>query len=146
MNAIPTIKRVMTPFPYHIEQDKSLIEARELMHSHGIRHLPVTNNTELVGVISERDITLALSLAKHFVDEKDIPVSDACTFHPFTVELETRLDVVVLEMAKRHIGSVVVMKAGKLAGIFTTTDACQCYGEFLQSFLVSPSDQDPEIA
>jgi hypothetical protein len=36
-------------------------------------------------------------------------------------------------MADRHIGSAVVTRQGKLAGIFTWVDACRCFGDCLRA-------------
>jgi hypothetical protein len=35
-------------------------------------------------------------------------------------------------MAERRLGSVVVLRKGELAGIFTTVDACHYFAHFLQ--------------
>jgi hypothetical protein len=35
-------------------------------------------------------------------------------------------------MAKRRLGAALVVKDGRLAGIFTLTDACQCFAESLR--------------
>jgi len=43
------------------------------------------------------------------------------------------LDHVLMEMADRHIGSVLVVREKRLAGIFTVTDACRRFGEFLRA-------------
>ncbi len=36
-------------------------------------------------------------------------------------------------MAKRKIGSALITRKGKLAGVFTSIDACQVFAEYLQS-------------
>jgi CBS domain-containing protein len=56
MKKIPAIKTVMTPFPYSVEQKANVEAALAIMDSHTIHHLPVTNDGELAGVISSRDI------------------------------------------------------------------------------------------
>jgi hypothetical protein len=45
-------------------------------------------------------------------------------------------------MARHHIGSVLVVKRKKLAGIFTVTDACRSYGEFLRAMFPDPPDDE----
>ena len=52
----------------------------------------------------------------------------------------------VLEAARlmndRHIGSVLVTCKGKLAGLFTVTDACRHFGEYLrQQFAPGGGDE-----
>jgi CBS domain-containing protein len=46
--------------------------------------------------------------------------------------MTTPLDEVTSEMATRHVGSAVVLRHGKLAGIFSTVDACRLLAEFLR--------------
>ena len=42
-------------------------------------------------------------------------------------------------MAQNHIGCALVVKNGRLAGIFTTTDACRHYSELLRT-IHAPGD------
>ena len=56
------------------------------------------------------------------------------------VDLHTRLDQVVIEMAKRRVGSALVVRDGRLAGILTATDVCRLYGELLTQ-LAPPVDE-----
>jgi CBS domain-containing protein len=64
--------------------------------------------------------------------ESELTVRDVYIADPYIVDLNEPLDHVLLTMAQKHIGSVLVTKNGKLAGLFTTTDACRCFGEFLR--------------
>jgi len=50
----------MTPFPYCVQAEDSLLYAREIMVRHEIRHLPVKKGHTLVGVLSDRDLKRAL--------------------------------------------------------------------------------------
>ena len=52
MKHMPLIKSVMTPFPYSIETERSLDDARAMMNRHNVHHLPVMQNGRLIGVIS----------------------------------------------------------------------------------------------
>ena len=60
MTHMPTTISVMTPFPYCVQVDDSLVYAREVMVRHQIRHLPVKKGSLLVGVLSDRDLKRAL--------------------------------------------------------------------------------------
>ena len=51
------LTNVMTPNPVTIDAGATVKEANDLMNSHSFRHLPVTENGELTGIISVRDIT-----------------------------------------------------------------------------------------
>jgi acetoin utilization protein AcuB len=130
---IPPMKAIMTPFPYSVERGDPIARARSLMAKHGIRHLPVMDRGKLVGVVADRDITLALDPARGLPPEKKLKVNDACVRQAYVVESTEPLDNVLLQMAEKHIGSALVVKEGRLVGIFTATDACRRYGEFLRS-------------
>lgn len=139
---IPEIKSVMTPFPWHIHIEDSLSRATEVMAEHEIRHLPVTDGGELVGIVSERDIGLLLTPNLGPERQAGLTVGDACVRDAYVVDLSTRLDRVLLEMAERHIDSALVVKSGRLAGIFTATDACRCFGELLRAQFPDPGGNE----
>ncbi|MCC7410810.1 MAG: CBS domain-containing protein [Gammaproteobacteria bacterium] len=129
MKHIPPVKSVMTPFPYSIDLQATATQALELMHKHAIRHLPVTDGGHaLVGVVSEHD----LKLLTRADDAEPVRVRDICTPEPYVVDLEEPLDNVLLVMAARHIGSALITRKGRLAGVFTATDACRSFGEHLR--------------
>jgi CBS domain-containing protein len=48
------------------------------------------------------------------------------------VEMSAPLDEVAGEMAARHIGSAIVVRHGRLAGIFSAVDACRLLAEILR--------------
>lgn len=141
MKHVPLMKSVMTPFPYSIDINATIREAQAMMSDHDIRHLPVKDNGELVSVISDRAIRLATQASvERSIDQ--LRVRDLCEAEAYIVDLTERLDSVLLRMAQRHIGSVLVAKNGKLVGIFTTTDACRCYGEYLRSLFPTGNGHD----
>jgi len=121
----------MTPFPYSIGIDEPLAAAADMMSEHQFRHLPVVEGTELVGVLSERLVREAIERARQTGSESI--VRDAPVLEAYVVGLDAQLDNVVLAMADRHLSSALVVKNGRLAGIFTSTDACRCLGEHLRS-------------
>ena len=133
LTQMPRAKTVMTPFPWSVAAQDSLGRAIEMMQEHGIRHLPVEEDGVLVGVVSDRDIKNLLSITAGHMGRQDLKICDALARDPYVVDISTPLDEVVLEMADRHIGSALVTKQGKLVGIFTVTDACRSFGEFLRS-------------
>lgn len=133
MKGIPGIKAVMTPFPYAIALDATVGEARRLMREHGIRHLPVVEGHTLVGVVTERDINLLGAAGLSAVDADRVSVRQVHTPEPYVVELEEPLDNVLATMAARHIGSALVTRKGRLAGVFTASDACRAYAEDLRA-------------
>lgn len=124
----PLLKTAMTPFPHAVDVDEPLARATEFMQAHDVRHLPVTEEARLVGVVSERDIRGApLRRGARGLRVRDVYVPDL-----YIVDLNEPLDNVLLTMAERHIGSAIVTRKGRLAGLFTYTDACRSFGEYLR--------------
>ena len=52
----PAIQKFMTTQPQSIESKEKLEKAKEVMAKYGIRHLPVTREGEVIGMLSEREI------------------------------------------------------------------------------------------
>jgi CBS domain-containing protein len=132
VNHEPRVKSVMSPFPFSVALDAPLLEARKLMLEHHVRHLPVTRDHELKGIITDRDIKLLLGPEMDYPNPRELTVEDGFVADPYVVDINAPLSEVVLEMAKRHIGAALVTGHGRLAGIFTTSDACRVLGEWLR--------------
>jgi len=102
------------------------------MTDHEVRHLPVTDSGTLVGVLSDRDIAfMANAGATDLLDR--LRVRDVCSLDVYSVERDEPLDRVLREMADRHIGSAIVTDGERISGVFTATDACRCFADFLRS-------------
>jgi len=85
-----------------------------------------------VGVLSDRDLKLALGVVGSREESISLRVGDVCNLEAYVVEFDTPVDKVVSYMADERIGSTLVTRGGKLVGIFTTSDVCKHYGELLK--------------
>lgn len=132
MEKIPPVGSVMTTSVLSVEIDAPVRVAEDLMTDHEVRHLPVTDNEMLVGVLSDRDIAFMSNAGEGDLRDR-LYVRDVCSLDIYSVESDEPLDRVLSEMADRHIGSAIVTDGGKLAGVFTATDACRRFAEFLRS-------------
>lgn len=130
----------MTPFPYSIAVDATLKEAEELMAEHEIHHLPVTRGHEVAGIVTQRDIVAAQARGKASPGDDRAIVSDVYVPEVYVVDLNEPLRNVLMEMADRHIGSAIVTRHGKLAGVFTSVDACRCFADFIEEIFPDPGD------
>lgn len=129
-DAAVTLSSVMTRCPLTVDGAVSVVEAARLMRTHGIRHLPVLEGGRLVGLVSDRDLSLVHSLID--VDPERIPVANAMEREPRCVPPETSLGAVIDEMAARKLGAVIVLDGEAVAGIFTTVDALAALGRLLR--------------
>ena len=130
MNKIPSIKTVMTAFPYWIDIADSVEASKNMMSEHDISHLPVKDKGALVGVIALHDIEKMHKIAG--ADVATASVKDVCVLKPYIVDMDEPLDNVLVHMANYHIGSAIVLKNDRLAGVFTMHDACRCFAESLR--------------
>jgi acetoin utilization protein AcuB len=131
LDRIPGVASVMTPFPFSVDVADPLTAAGALMERHGIRHVPVIEDGRIAGLVTDRDLALFADAALRSAGPPDVRVGQVCARDPYVVDLHTPIDRVVLAMAERQIEAAVVTREGKLAGIFTTSDACRILGELL---------------
>lgn len=125
-----TIGSHMVKSPYTAEGEYTLKRALELMKECGIRHLPITENERLVGLVSERDIREALSLPQ----ADQLRVSDVMKTELFVAKRSSPLSYVVRSMQKQKIGSALIVNDHmECVGIFTTIDALGILADLLES-------------
>lgn len=113
-----TVGAFTTYKPTTIASASTLAAARERMRAHGVRHLPVTKDRRLVGMVSDRD--LRAYEGRH---DQARTVGDVMTPFAFTVPHDTPLAEVASRMGRARYGSVLVRNARGTLGIFTTLDA-----------------------
>jgi acetoin utilization protein AcuB len=130
---IPIVGAVMTSFPYFVDIDDSAATLERMMDEHKIRHLPVQESGKVVGIVSERDLHHYVKREAPKSEKDKIRARHIMVPDPYTVPFRTPLREVVFEMAKRRIGSVLVQRRGKLAGILSAMDVCRIFGEYLES-------------
>jgi CBS domain-containing protein len=132
MKPAPHIVSIMTPLPHTIEASRSIHEAKAIMDSERIAHLPVTSEGRLVGMLSDRDLKLAFAVSATTSSEEMLRVGDVCNLDAYIVEYNTPIDHVLLEMAEQRLGSALITRNGKLVGIVTNTDVYRSFSELLK--------------
>lgn len=130
---MPIVGAVMTSFPYFVEVDDNAVTLERMMDEHQIRHLPVQEKGKVVGIVSERDLHHQVKRSAPEAEKNKIQARQIMVPDPYIVPFRTPLHEVVTEMAKRRIGSVLVQRHGKLAGILSAMDVCRIFGEYLES-------------
>ncbi len=133
MKTIPAIQKYMTTTPRVLAPDDTLSQAHRVMKELNIRHLPVCEGTKVVGVLSDGDLFRAESLSD--ADPDKLMAKDVMTGDPYTVSPQAPLDEVVQEMARKKMGSAVVVDNHKVVGVFTATDALVAFAELLHTRL-----------
>ena len=134
----PTVETVYTPVTITVDLYDPLRKARLLFRHNHVKQLPVMYKGKLVGLVKEKDVWLLLGPDFDYPKESDLLVEDAYISDPLTVEINDSLVNTLFLMAEERSGCALVLNEGKLAGIFTDTDACRWFGAYLQkAYLVS---------
>jgi acetoin utilization protein AcuB len=116
-----TMADVMTPQPLTIGRDQKLVTAHKMMAENGIRHLPVLERGDLVGVVSQRDLYFVETIAG--VDKLTDRIEDAMTTDARKYSPDAPLADVAREMFEHKLGCAVVVERDRVVGIFTAMDA-----------------------
>jgi acetoin utilization protein AcuB len=133
LQGMPPIKALMTPFPHSISADASVKEARRMMEEQAIRHLPVKDGDQLVGVITDREVERALDPRRGSSVERVREIM----IEAHVADLLTPAARVLESMVRDRVEVVLVLKEERLAGIFTGTDACAGYADLLRTLFPS---------
>jgi len=130
---VPTVMKFMTVMPHSVGSDQTIDMAHKIMNENSIRHLPVMKAGQISGIVSDRDLKLAMSIRG--VEASKTTVEEIASSEVFLVKPDSKLDDVSKMMAEKKIGSVLVVDNHRLVGIFTTTDALKALNELLHSRL-----------
>jgi acetoin utilization protein AcuB len=120
----------MTPSPHTIGREQPLDRAATKMREHRVRHLPVLDGGELLGILSERDVAFVRALRD--VDVAHLLVEDAMSIEPFAVDPDATLAEVAREMHRHRYGSAVVREGRDVVGIITTVDVLGALARILE--------------
>jgi len=124
---------VMTKDPLTVTPSETIGQADELMVGNKIRQLPVVEDNELVGIVTDRDIRSFLSASPlNEPDEREaafnVKIRRIMTTDPITVSPDDDLAEAVELLIEQKIGGIpVVDEAEGLVGIVTYVDVLRCF-------------------
>jgi CBS domain-containing protein len=122
-----TVADLMTVRPVTVAPDTLVSNVAELMQREGYRQLPVVENGELVGIITDRDIRM-VQRDGHF----ETATAESCmTPNPITVTSDTPAYRAATMLTVYKFGALPVVDQHSLIGIITVSD-------FLDYFVVQP--------
>ncbi len=127
--SLTRVDQAMTSPLLMITPDCPMLDASHLMETNHVRHLCVSDEDKIVGMVSVRD------LVRYFIDSGGGPLRDLDNvFRPLSVLrvlMQTAMAIIASEamvleaaqtMAGKRIGSLLVLDAGAIVGIVTETD------------------------
>ena len=133
--AMLQVKDLMSNALEVVAPDDHLHEALTKMNQAGYRQLPVVENDRLVGIISDRDVRLAVN--SPFVDSEadltresildGVRVDDCMTPDPQCVSSNTPLHEVADLLTLNKFGAMPVVDDGNLVGLIIYVDFLKHY-------------------
>lgn len=121
------VKKRMAKKLVTTKKDATVADAINLMKKHSIRHLPVVEEGELLGWVTERDIREAyLASLIEQVSMGDIMIKD-----PIIISPEANLEEAAELLYRHGIGGLPVVDNGKLVGVITVADIMAAFIEVM---------------
>ena len=114
------VRDTMTGSPRSIDASTSVVEAAQLMREGHIGSLPITDDEQLVGMITDRDI--AMRVVAEAADHTKTSVGDVSSRDVVTVEPDEDLDEALQLMARHQVRRLPVVENGRLVGIVAQAD------------------------
>ena len=123
------VKEIMVRDVATLDAGDELSLANDIMKLGRIRHLPVVAGTQLVGILSERDLfrsSLVQALGHEPSKTRDVMkavrIQDIMIKNLITISPDADIKEAVQLMLKHKIGCVPVVQGGELMGLITETD------------------------
>ena len=139
-----SVRDAMTADPRSIGKSVSVVEAARLMREQDIGSLPITDDEQLVGMITDRDITMRV--VAEAADPNATSVEDVYSRDLISVEPDNDLDEALQLMARHQVRRLPVVENGRLVGIVAQADIALSANETKTGELVeaisAPSEGD----
>lgn len=119
------VRDLMTRELVTLGPEASVAEALQLCRERRIRHVPIVENEELVGIVSDRDLREASPAPDDPNREEaiqDLRVGDIMNQEVVTVHPQDPTGYAAKEMYERKLDALPVMDEQDLIGIVTSTD------------------------
>lgn len=122
-----TVKDLMTKNPITVSPNTLLREVIAIMKAKNIRQLPVLDQERLVGMVTDRDVRLAMN--SPFIDEliglkviSKLTASNCMTPAPMSVTADSSAYKTAAILKQYKFGALPVVEGERLVGIITVTD------------------------
>lgn len=114
------IKDIMTREVISVHNSDTVETAAQLMKQYNIGSVPVCEDEKVIGIITDRDITLRSASSGQNVMRQT--VREIMTSNPVTVSSNTDVHEAARIMGERQIRRLPVVENGKLVGIVSIGD------------------------
>jgi CBS domain-containing protein len=114
------VRDTMTPDPRAVAPDESIAEAARLMRDQDVGSLPVIEEGRLVGMLTDRDITVRVIAEGR--SPQTATVGEVFSHNPVTVEPNEDLAEALRLMARHQVRRLPVVESDRLVGILAQAD------------------------
>ena len=132
------VEEIMTQSPVTVDAGATIREAIATLFELDVRHLPVVQGADLVGIVSDRDVRaylapamLELEHASEVAERQRRPVSSIMQSDVLSVAPETEIEEVIDLMLEQKVGAIPVVRSGsqELVGIVSYVDVLRAARE-----------------
>lgn len=129
-----TVAQWMTPNPRTISPETPVLEASKLMRDGGFRRLPVVENGQLMGIVTDRDLkeampsdatTLSVWELNYLIAK--LKVREVMSRPVLTIEATAPLEEAARKLLEHKVGGLVVVDGDQVKGILTITDVLKAF-------------------
>jgi CBS domain-containing protein len=127
------VREIMSKDIEVVGRNDNLRTVEERMATKQLRHLPVLEQGEVVGIVTQRDLFKAAMSSTMGYGEKaqqaylqSVRVKEIMTYPVVTVAPDTSVAVVAEMMINKGIGCLPVVDGTTLVGMITKTDLLRC--------------------
>jgi CBS domain-containing protein len=125
-----TVREIMTPRVVTISPDQTIESAARLMTRHSISSLVVSQGAEIIGILTERDITSRIVAVGQ--NPREVTVSEIMSSDIVTCSPSTTLAEACETMQRNRIKKLAVFEDMELKGIVSLTDIAQRHPELIE--------------
>lgn len=134
----------MTRKPVYVTPETSLSECAKIMHENNVGSLIVSENEELQGILSERDM-VKKALIKDLKELKKLKAKDIMTRNVITITSKEDIYDAILTMKDESIRRLPVVAGKKIVGLLTYSDILKIqpdlYTLFIERFQIKESER-----
>jgi CBS domain-containing protein len=121
------IKEIMTKSIIYADINNTIDDVANLMKTYDIGFIPIKDNGQFIGVITDRDIVIK---AINNNDKLDQPIKEFITSNIISIDISKRLEDAVKLMSDYQIRRLMVKNKDKFVGIISLSDILSIKHDF----------------
>jgi CBS domain-containing protein len=120
---MPQIRQVMTASPTTVSPSTPVRDAARMMAEEDIGPLPVVEEEQLVGIVTDRDLVTRVIAENR--DPATTTVGEVASRDVITIEADDDLSRALQVMARRQVRRIPIVESGRLVGILAQADVAR---------------------